>query len=35
MRKELNKMNLRIEENNKYKIHLFRRMEEADRIALY
>ncbi|VDK83124.1 unnamed protein product [Litomosoides sigmodontis] len=35
MRKELDKMNLRIEENEKYKIHLLHRKEMADRIALY
>ncbi|CAG9532512.1 unnamed protein product [Cercopithifilaria johnstoni] len=35
MRKQLNEMNLRIEENNKYKIDLLQRKEKADRIVLY
>ncbi|VBB32298.1 unnamed protein product, partial [Acanthocheilonema viteae] len=35
MRKQLNEMNLRIEENNKYKIDLLQRKEKADRIASY
>ncbi|VIO99062.1 Uncharacterized protein BM_BM17780 [Brugia malayi] len=35
MRKELNEMNLRIEENERYKIELIRRKEKADKSALY
>ncbi|EJW70848.1 hypothetical protein WUBG_18244, partial [Wuchereria bancrofti] len=35
MRKELNEINLRIEENEKYKIELIRRKEKADKSALY
>lgn len=35
MRKQLNEMNLRIEENDKYRIDLLRRKEKADKSILY